>query len=86
MKSIKVLYFARLRERLEREEERLQLDDGIVDVAALMAWLGQRGGVWQHEFKADTTNRSAVNLQMALPTTCLSDNDEVAFFPPMTGG
>jgi len=86
MKSLKLIYFARLRERLEQEGERVDVDDSITNVASLMLWLSRRGETWKQEFKAGSTVRAAVNLQMAQPTTLLSHNDEIAFFPPVTGG
>lgn len=84
--TIEVLYFARLREALGRERERLELPGEIRDVAALAAWLRSRGGQWERELAPDRPVRIAVNQDMAGPATALADGDEVAFFPPVTGG
>ncbi len=82
---IKVLYFARLREQLKTESESLALDPGMTDVAALTRLLRDRGGVWAEAFGGPTV-MSAVNQEMANPATPIRDGDEVAFFPPVTGG
>lgn len=82
---IKVLYFARLREQLQSEAEELALEPEMTDVAALTQALRGRGGVWAEAFGGPTL-MSAVNQEMANPATAIKDGDEVAFFPPVTGG
>lgn len=82
---IKLLYFASLRERLGTGTESFELSAGIATVAMLRDALAQRGGVWE----ALTTMRNlrvAVNQTMVGFDTRLKDGDEVAFFPPVTGG
>lgn len=82
---IRILYFAGLRESLGRSEEELPLPDGVENVGQLRAQLGARGGGWD---ALNTTGnlRVAVNRRMADAAVPLSDGDEVAFFPPVTGG
>ena len=84
--TIEVLYFARLREAFGRERERVELPGDIRDVAALTAWLRRRGDAWERELAAGKPVRIAVNQDMAGAGTPLADGDEVAFFPPVTGG
>ena len=83
---IKVLYFARLREAFDCAEESLVLPEGVADVAGLGALLRQRGGAWASELGEGRAVRAAVNQDMADPSTPIADGDEVAFFPPVTGG
>jgi molybdopterin synthase sulfur carrier subunit len=83
---IKVLYFAALREQLRCTSEQLDLDPGLTDVAALTARLCQRGGVWEEALGGGQSLLAAVNAEVAGPQTRLSDGDEVAYFPPVTGG
>jgi molybdopterin converting factor subunit 1 len=81
---MRLLYFAALRERLGCASEDLALPEGVVDVAGLLELLRSRGGVW--ELALATRFRVAVNQQMAQSGTPLTDADEVALFPPVTGG
>ncbi len=83
---IKVLYFASLRDTLGTHREELALPDGVSDMAGLKAVLGQRGGVWSEAFASGDSVMMAVNQEAANPRTPLGDGDEVAFYPPVTGG
>jgi molybdopterin synthase sulfur carrier subunit len=83
--SIRVLYFAALREALGRSGEDVPASGGVATVADLRARLLARGGAF--EALAERRNlRVAVNQRMAQPHTPVADGDEVAFFPPVTGG
>lgn len=82
---IKLLYFAGLREALGIPGEELALPTGVNSVGALREHLAARGEPWAA--LARTRNlRAAVNQVMAGPESELRDGDEVAFFPPVTGG
>lgn len=83
---VTILYFARLREALGTGREELALAGDVADVAGLRAALMSRGGAWALELAHSKTVRVAVNQQMASGATPLRDGDEVAFFPPVTGG
>ena len=83
--TLKLLYFARLRETLGVSREVLTLE-APATVAALLEHLRARGGVWATELATGRNFRIAVNQEMADPSTALTDNDEVALFPPVTGG
>jgi len=82
---IKVLYFARLREQLNTESEQLEAASEIQNVAALTDVLRNRGGDWAEAFGGSTV-MAAVNQEVATPDTPINDGDEVAYFPPVTGG
>ncbi len=82
---IKLLYFASLRERLGSSGESLELPAGIDSIGALRGHLAARGGDWQ-VFATSTSLRAAVNQAMAGPDARVAAGDEVAFFPPVTGG
>ena len=83
---ITLLYFARLREVLGLSTEQAALPAEINDVQSLTEWLSQRGDAWQEELTRKKTVRVAVNHDMAGPDTAVKDGDEIAFFPPVTGG
>ena len=83
---ITVLYFARLREALGKSSERIALPADVGNLEGLRAMLMARGGAWERELAPGTPIRAAVNQAMARGDTQLADGDEVAFFPPVTGG
>lgn len=83
---ITILYFARLRESLGKSSEQLELPAGIRDISALRQWLAQRGGAWADELGAGKNVRAAVNQTMARGDEPVKSGDEIAFFPPVTGG
>ena len=83
---VRILYFARLREAFGRAGEELVLPEGVRDVAALANFLRQRGGTWAAELAAGNAVRVAVSQEMAQVHTAIHQGDEIAFFPPVTGG
>ncbi|MBK8740293.1 MAG: molybdopterin converting factor subunit 1 [Betaproteobacteria bacterium] len=80
-----VLYLARLREALGRGSEQVELPADS-SVATLLDALRARGGSWAAELAAGRAVRVAVNQEMTDPAATLRDGDEVALFPPVTGG
>jgi len=84
--KIRVLYFANLREQLGTQGEELDVPPGVTTVAGLRALLQARGDAWQSALAQGRAVRIAVNQEMALATTPVRAGDEVAFFPPVTGG
>jgi sulfur-carrier protein len=82
--TIKVLYFASLREQVGMPGE--DLDISPTTVADLRTLLMARGGAWQSALAQGKALRVAVNQEMAQPATRVRSGDEVAFFPPVTGG
>lgn len=83
---MRVLYFAWLRQRAGVGEEDISLPDGVHDVAGLIEWLKQRGPGYAEALQDIDAVRVAVNQEFAGLDTAISDSDEVALFPPMTGG
>jgi molybdopterin synthase sulfur carrier subunit len=84
--KLTVLYFARLREALQRECEELEVPSDVTTVTRLRAWLITRGEPWASAFAEVKRIRAAVDQAMAQDATPLHDGAEVAFFPPVTGG
>ncbi len=84
--KLKVLYFAALSERLGTRGEDLEVSPTVTTVAGLRTLLMDRGGAWQSALAQGKSLRVAVNQEIALPTTPVKSGDEVAFFPPVTGG
>jgi molybdopterin synthase sulfur carrier subunit len=84
--QLKIAYFAWLRERMGRGEETLAAPQGVTTVAHLADWLRARDEAGRAAFADLRTVRAAVNQTFAQPDAELHDGDEVAFFPPVTGG
>ena len=84
--KVTLLFFAGLREALGTGKEVLDLPAGVVSVAALRWHLAGRGGVWAEHFATTRNLRAAVNQDMAGPDASFQAGDEIAFFPPVTGG
>jgi molybdopterin synthase sulfur carrier subunit len=84
--KIKVLYLASLREQLGKPGEDLEIPRATSTVAGLRTLLMARGGPWQTALAQGRALRVAVNQEMAQPATPVKPGDEVAFFPPVTGG
>ena len=83
---ITVLYFARLREALGTGLEQIALPATVNDLDGLRSLLVARGGSWAQELAANKAVRAAVNQNIAGGGTQVTDGDEIAFFPPVTGG
>lgn len=83
---ITILYFARFRERLGRDREALALPSGAVTVQQVLDGLAARGGAWEELLGCERGVLVAVNQQMAGRATVLAAGDELALFPPVTGG
>ena len=83
---IRVRYFASVKESLGREVEEIDVPAAVATVAALRAHLRERGGAWAETLAESRRVTSAVNQDMAKPTAAIKAGDEVAFFPPVTGG
>jgi molybdopterin synthase sulfur carrier subunit len=81
---VKIVYFARIREALGIPEETVHLPAGVTDVAGFVDWLAGRSGTYADQLARPF--RVAVNQEMATPDAPLRDGDEVAVFPPVTGG
>ncbi|MBZ0104928.1 MAG: molybdopterin converting factor subunit 1 [Sulfuricella denitrificans] len=83
---ITLLYFARLREALGVSTEQIDLPPEVRDIAGLTALLRARGGAWENELAEGRAYRIAVNQDMADGATAIKTGDEIAIFPPVTGG
>ena len=84
--KVKVLFFAGLREQLGTAGEEVELPGGVSTVAGLRAHLRARGGNFEKVLSEKALVRAAVNQDMVHPTSAIKAGDEVAFFPPVTGG
>lgn len=81
-----VLYFAWVRQKIGKSEEVFDLPDGVRTVSDLMTHLAARGGGYADAFADTKRIRAAVNQDHVPFDTPVTNKDEVAFFPPVTGG
>ena len=84
--TVRVLYFAWLRLRVGTGEEEVAPPPEVTDVAALADWLAARSPGHAAAFGDRSLLRAAVNQDFAAFDHPVRAGDEVAFFPPVTGG
>ena len=83
---MKLLYFAWVRQKIGSSEEDITAPSSVTTVAALMEFLRQRGAGYEAAFRDLKLLRVAVNQEHTGFDAAVGPNDEVAFFPPVTGG
>ena len=88
---LSIQYFASIREALDRNEEELELPVDVTSVQTLIDYLLNANPHFEAVFIGSGDSKGgkvlvAVNQTIVDRRHLLSQNDEVAFFPPMTGG
>jgi molybdopterin synthase sulfur carrier subunit len=83
---MKILYFAWFREKVGHAEEEVTPPPGVRDVAGLVEWLKGRGAGYAEALADPRVVRVAVNQEYAGPGQPVKAGDEIAIFPPVTGG
>jgi molybdopterin synthase sulfur carrier subunit len=84
--TVKILYFAWVREKVGKAEESLDLPAGVETAQQLMAWLKNRGPEYAEAFARAEVILVALDRRHVKPTASIAGAREVAFFPPVTGG
>lgn len=83
---MKVLYFAWLRQKIGVGEETVDPPAEVTDARGLIEWLKTRGEGYDVAFRDIDAIKLAVNQDYADLDAAVKPGDEVAFFPPVTGG
>ena len=83
---MQVLYFGWVKSRIGTGKEELSPPPEVTNVATLIEWLKGQGEGYSKAFEDSAALRVAVNQKIAPLDAAISENDEVAVFPPMTGG
>ena len=83
---MKILYFASIREKIGHGEDEAPMPPSVASVADLVAWLQTRGDNYARAFGDLRGIRVAVNQEHVKFDHPVVDGDEIAFFPPVTGG
>ena len=84
--SVKLIYFAWVRERIGRAEEDVVLPANVKSVRDLLAWLRERGEGYEQALQYPDAIRVAINHEHVDHREGLAGALEIALFPPMTGG
>lgn len=84
--TVKLVYFAWVRERVGFGHEEAELPPGIATVADLVGWLKERGEGYAAAFENEAVVRAAIDRVHVKPHAQIGAAREIAFFPPMTGG
>ena len=83
---MRLLYFAWVRERVGKMQEEIDPPAGVTTVGELMAWLARRGEQYAYAFENPKVIRAAIDRSHVRAEATIAGADEIAFFPPMTGG
>lgn len=84
--TIKLVYFAWVRERIGKSEEDITLPENVETIADLIAHLRKLDDGYEAAFQVPDVIRAALDKQHSDHTSPIGEAKEVAFFPPMTGG
>ncbi len=83
---MQLLYFGWVRGKIGIDRETIEVPEGIADVEGLIGWLRERGGGYAEALGEPLVVRVAVNQELADLDQPVASGDEIAVFPPMTGG
>ena len=84
--NINILYFARIKEAVNYSSESIDLPQDVKTVTGLKNHLSKRGENWANLFNGKQVVRAAINHALVDDLAAIKAGDEVAFFPPVTGG
>lgn len=84
--TLKLVYFAWVRERIGRSEEEIVLPGEVRTVKDLLSWLKGRGEEYEAALEHDDVIRVAIDREHADHREPIAGAREIALFPPMTGG
>jgi sulfur-carrier protein len=84
--SLKLIYFAWVRERIGLADEMVEPPASVATIADLVSWLSARGESYAYAFENPGIIRAAIDQRHAAPGAAIAGAREIAFFPPMTGG
>ncbi|MES2356212.1 MAG: molybdopterin converting factor subunit 1 [Pseudomonadota bacterium] len=83
---ITILYFASIKEKLGLAKETMELPSDVGQADALLAYLHARGSQWADALAVRPELKIAINQSISTLNAAIKDGDEIAFFPPVTGG
>ncbi|MEM7748670.1 MAG: molybdopterin converting factor subunit 1 [Pseudomonadota bacterium] len=86
MASVKLLYFAWVREKVGHGDDTFELPEAVASVTDLIQWLRLQGPEYDAAFENKSAIRVAINQEHVTHDALLAGAKEIAFFPPVTGG
>ena len=81
-----IKYFSWIRERVGKSEENFDLPSDVTTINELINYLNGLNDQYKHAFAKRSLIKIAINKTYSPIESKISNNDEVAFFPPVTGG
>lgn len=86
MSTVRLVYFAWVRERIGLPDETVELPETVTTAGDLVRWLAGRGDNYAHAFQVPGTIRVAADQTHVPQDEPITGAREIALFPPMTGG
>ena len=83
---MKILYFSWIKDKIGKTHEDIKIKDNIKTIGDLIAYLKKSNESYEEVFKDTSSIKVSINMETANFKDQINNNDEVAFFPPMTGG
>lgn len=83
---MKLVYFAWVRDQIGLAEEEVARPEHVHCVSDVLDWLEGRGANYERALADRSALRVAVNQEFARPDDQVGNDDEIAVFPPVTGG
>lgn len=83
---MQILYFSKVREAIGKSEETLSPPADVNTVDKLLNWLSEKDEGYKHAFQNRDSLRAAINQNFSQLDQAITNDDEVAIFPPVTGG
>ena len=83
---MKILYFSWIKDKIGKTHEDIDIRDNIKTIEDLITFLKKSNESYEEVFKDTSSIKVSINMELANFKDQINNNDEVAFFPPMTGG
>lgn len=84
--TVRIVYFAWVREKIGKSEEQIELPANVVTVRDLLNHLKSLGEEYETALEHDRVIRVALDQEHAHHTDTIAGVREIGIFPPMTGG